>query len=81
MKARTLEKSSSPTTLGAHVPANNGDHGQRTTDSGRPACPRFVVTLDSSLTSGETLARIPLAVTGKWVRDGNPFSITLEDLG
>jgi len=38
------------------------------------------VTLDAPLGSGDSLARIPLAVTGKWVRDGNEFSITLEDL-
>ncbi|HEV2231908.1 MAG TPA: phage protease, partial [Terriglobia bacterium] len=42
--------------------------------------PRFVVTLDAPLGSGDSLTRIPLAVTGKWVRDGNDFSITLEDL-
>ena len=38
------------------------------------------MTLDAPLGSGDSLARIPLAVTGKWVRDGNEFSITLEDL-
>lgn len=70
-------------------------NGQRTMDNGRPSPsiinrqsaidnptkpPRFVVTLDAPLGSGDSLTRIPLAVTGKWVRDGNDFSITLEDL-
>jgi hypothetical protein len=38
------------------------------------------VTLDAPLAAGEALARIPIAITGKWVRDGNDFSITLADL-
>ncbi len=42
--------------------------------------PRFIVTLDAPLGAGDSLTRIPLAVTGKWVRDGSDFSITLGDL-
>jgi hypothetical protein len=42
--------------------------------------PRFVVTLDAHLSEHDSLVRIPLAVTGRWVRDGSDFSITLGDL-
>jgi len=45
-----------------------------------PRPPRFVVTLDAPLGAGDLLTRIPLAVTGKWVRDGSDFAITLGDL-
>ena len=42
--------------------------------------PRFVVTLDAPFEPESGMARIPIAITGKWVRDGNDFSITLGDL-
>ncbi|HEV2349023.1 MAG TPA: phage protease [Terriglobia bacterium] len=42
--------------------------------------PRFVVTLNAPLGTDNELARIPIAITGKWVRDGSDFSITLADL-
>jgi len=43
------------------------------------APPRFVVTLTADATP-EGLIRVPLAVTGKWVRGATAFSITREDL-
>jgi hypothetical protein len=40
--------------------------------------PRFVVTLDAA--AGAAPVRVPLAVTGKWMRGKTPFAITLRDL-
>lgn len=42
--------------------------------------PRFVVTLDASLAGEKSLVRVPLAITGKWVRGASEFSISLADL-
>ncbi len=42
--------------------------------------PRFVVKLGERLPAEESLARIPLAVTGRWVRGSEQFSISPEDL-
>jgi phage I-like protein len=42
--------------------------------------PRFVITLDAPLVPENPLVRIPLAITGKWIRGSNEFSITLQDL-
>lgn len=42
--------------------------------------PRFVITLDAPLEPEKSLVRIPLAITGKWVRGSNEFSITPQDL-
>lgn len=44
-----------------------------------PVPPRFVVTLAADATP-EGLIRVPLAITGKWVRGATSFSITREDL-
>ena len=40
--------------------------------------PRFVVTLHAPTADG--LIRVPLAITGKWVRGATTFAITREDL-
>jgi len=40
--------------------------------------PRFVVTLHAPAADG--LIRVPLAITGKWVRGATTFAITREDL-
>jgi phage I-like protein len=46
---------------------------------GTPPVPRFVVTLAADAgTNG--LVRVPLAVTGKWVRGSTSFTITRQDL-
>ena len=42
--------------------------------------PRFVVTLDARLDANALLVRIPLAVTGKWVRGPSELTITRQDL-
>jgi len=42
--------------------------------------PRFVVTLDAAAAAANHLVRVPLAVTGKWMRGTTPFAITLRDL-
>jgi phage I-like protein len=96
MHATTTGTKSSPTTVRARVGigplghraieslqekgSSNGSITQSLHHSILPSPPRFVVTLESPLAPTDTLTRIPLAVTGKWVRDGNDFSITLEDL-
>ena len=43
------------------------------------ALPRFVVTLDAPAEAAE-LIRVPLAITGRWVRDKAEFASTREDL-
>ncbi len=43
------------------------------------SAPRFVVTLDAKA-SAAPLVRVPLAITGKWMRGTTPFSIALRDL-
>ena len=53
-------------------------NGQTTTDHGR--FPRIVVTLDAPVDGEGALARIPIAITGTWVRAGSRFSISLDDL-
>jgi len=45
-----------------------------------PRAPRFIATLTASLPDTEALVRIPLAITGRWVRGKQEFAITLEDL-
>lgn len=82
--ARAFEK------IGAELPRPaSGDrvHASRTAEArglrhspplrGTPAR-RFVAALDSVAAS--PLVRIPLAITGKWVRGSSEFSITLADL-
>ncbi len=50
-------------------------HSQLSTLDSR--LPRFVIALSDV---GAGAVRIPLAITGKWARDGSQFSITLDDL-
>ncbi len=42
--------------------------------------PRFIATLAAPLAPAEELVRVPLAVTGRWVRGTREFSITRADL-
>lgn len=42
--------------------------------------PRFVSTLAAPLAPQDELVRVPLAVTGRWVRGTREFAITREDL-
>ncbi len=42
--------------------------------------PRFIATLDAGAAAANHLVRVPLAVTGKWMRGITPFAITLRDL-
>jgi len=42
--------------------------------------PRFIATLDAGAAAENRLVRVPLAVTGKWMRGTTPFTITLRDL-
>jgi phage I-like protein len=42
--------------------------------------PRFMATLDAAAGEAAGKVRIPLAVTGTWVRGSNKFSITPDDL-
>jgi hypothetical protein len=42
--------------------------------------PRFIVTLDASLSPEASLVRVPLAITGKWARGASQFAITRQDL-
>jgi Mu-like prophage I protein len=85
MHALTTEQKSTAATIRAHVGATVGA-GLVPARVGRPQgsplqeAPRFVVTLDAPLTASSEPTRIPIAITGKWVRDGNDFSITLGDL-
>jgi hypothetical protein len=58
---------------------NAGPSPQRLAPSPRPS-PRFIATLDAGAAAGNGLVRVPLAVTGKWMRGATPFAITLRDL-
>ena len=42
--------------------------------------PRFISTLAAPLAPQDELARIPLAITGRWVRGTREFAITRDDL-
>ena len=42
--------------------------------------PRFIATLDAGAAAANHLVRVPLAVTGKWMRGTAPFAITRRDL-
>lgn len=57
----------------SNVPPNTGCLTPETS-----APPRFVVTLDEAPAEG--LVRVPLAITGKWVRGTTTFAITHRDL-
>ncbi len=62
----------------------NAEHGpfpdtrHLTPDTG--SSPRFIATLDAAAAAASHLVRVPLAVTGKWMRGTTPFAITLRDL-
>lgn len=45
------------------------------------SAPRFISTLAAPLAPQDELARIALAITGRWVRGTREFAITREDLG
>ena len=38
--------------------------------------PRFIVTLSAAQAEAAALVRVPLAITGKWVRGKTEFAIT-----
>ncbi|HET7840760.1 MAG TPA: phage protease, partial [Terriglobia bacterium] len=42
--------------------------------------PRFISTLAATLASADEMVRVPLAVTGRWVRGAREFAITRADL-
>ena len=42
--------------------------------------PRFIATLAAPVAAGEELVRVPLAVSGRWVRGTREFAITRDDL-
>ena len=44
------------------------------------SAPRFISTLSAPLAPQDELVRIPLALTGRWVRGTREFSITAKDL-
>lgn len=45
-----------------------------------PCLPRLVITLDAGAAENAELLRVPIAVSGKWVRGRTTFEITRRDL-
>lgn len=64
--------------LKSEIPNPRPEAPHLTPEARKPS--RFVVTLDAPLAPTEALARIPLAITGEWMRGPSRLSITLQDL-